>query len=58
MIHHPRISVIPRDYLAKRVTARYSQVYDLLCYDGIPREITVHRGFELCGLIAHHSPPD
>jgi hypothetical protein len=35
--------------------ARYLQVYDLRIYDKASCEITVHRGFEYCGLIAHHS---
>jgi hypothetical protein len=35
--------------------ARYLQVYDLRIYDQASREITVHRGFEYCHLIARHS---
>jgi hypothetical protein len=35
--------------------AHYSHVHDLLRYDGIPREITVHRVSESCCIIARHS---
>jgi hypothetical protein len=37
------------------VMARYLQVCDLRIYDKASHEITVHCGFEYCGLIARHS---
>jgi hypothetical protein len=35
--------------------AQYLQVYDLRYYDRVPCEITVHRTFQYCSLLAHDS---